>query len=322
MALAHGVHRADRAPGSRAAASRAANCCSASRCCRAWRWWSAACRRGMRIGHRGRRGLGVVRRAVRFAQQAPGRACRSADRDRAGTRRRHPRPDRCCAADAAARARLRRPLVRCCPALHDALLLLALRSRCTLLPFTLSLVALRHMSAFAAQLAVNLEPVYAIVLAIAAAGRTARAHADRSTPAWRSSSARCCIYPLWRVHSRCAHPEVLAYGRSQGRRRLMRRARGTSWQARPPHRRPAHVPRALRPQGAAVLDHAGSALRVPQRAPPGRARAPAVRHRPGRRRRLRAAHRRSRHRQDHAVPAAAGAAARRTRASRWCSIRG
>jgi drug/metabolite transporter (DMT)-like permease len=52
------------------------------------------------------------------------------------------------------------------PGLHDALYLLALSLACTLLPFTLSLVALRHMSAFAAQLAVNLEPVYAIVLAI------------------------------------------------------------------------------------------------------------------------------------------------------------
>lgn len=52
------------------------------------------------------------------------------------------------------------------PSLHDMLLLLALAVLCTLLPFTLSLVALRHMTAFAAQLAVNLEPVYAIVLAI------------------------------------------------------------------------------------------------------------------------------------------------------------
>ncbi|MDB6164636.1 MAG: rane protein [Xanthomonadaceae bacterium] len=52
------------------------------------------------------------------------------------------------------------------PGAHDALYLLALSLACTLLPFALSLVALRHMSAFAAQLAVNLEPVYAIVLAI------------------------------------------------------------------------------------------------------------------------------------------------------------
>lgn len=36
---------------------------------------------------------------------------------------------------------------------------------CTLLPFVLSLVALRHISAFTAQLAVNLEPLYAILLA-------------------------------------------------------------------------------------------------------------------------------------------------------------
>jgi drug/metabolite transporter (DMT)-like permease len=56
------------------------------------------------------------------------------------------------------------------PGLHDAIYLLGLSLACTLLPFTLSLVALRHMSAFAAQLAVNLEPVYAIVLAIVLLG--------------------------------------------------------------------------------------------------------------------------------------------------------
>jgi drug/metabolite transporter (DMT)-like permease len=52
------------------------------------------------------------------------------------------------------------------PGPHDALLLVLLALVCTLLPFALSLVALRHMSAFSAQLAINLEPVYAIVLAI------------------------------------------------------------------------------------------------------------------------------------------------------------
>jgi drug/metabolite transporter (DMT)-like permease len=52
------------------------------------------------------------------------------------------------------------------PGAHDAILLLTLALACTLLPFALSLVALRHLSAFNAQLAVNLEPVYAIVLAI------------------------------------------------------------------------------------------------------------------------------------------------------------
>jgi drug/metabolite transporter (DMT)-like permease len=56
------------------------------------------------------------------------------------------------------------------PSAHDAWLLLALALACTLLPFTLSFVALRHMSAFSAQLAVNLEPVYAIVLAIVLLG--------------------------------------------------------------------------------------------------------------------------------------------------------
>jgi drug/metabolite transporter (DMT)-like permease len=52
------------------------------------------------------------------------------------------------------------------PGARDAVLLLVLALACTLLPFTLSLVALRHLSAFSVQLAVSLEPVYAIVLAI------------------------------------------------------------------------------------------------------------------------------------------------------------
>jgi drug/metabolite transporter (DMT)-like permease len=52
------------------------------------------------------------------------------------------------------------------PAPRDALLLIVLALACTLLPFSLSFVALRHISAFTAQLAVNLEPVYTIVLAI------------------------------------------------------------------------------------------------------------------------------------------------------------
>ena len=49
-------------------------------------------------------------------------------------------------------------------------LLVTLAVACTLLPFSLSFVALRHMSAFSAQLAVNLEPVYTIVLAIVLLG--------------------------------------------------------------------------------------------------------------------------------------------------------
>lgn len=52
------------------------------------------------------------------------------------------------------------------PDLHDAALLLLLSFGCTLLPFSLALVALRHVSAFAMQMITNLEPIYAIVLAI------------------------------------------------------------------------------------------------------------------------------------------------------------
>jgi drug/metabolite transporter (DMT)-like permease len=52
------------------------------------------------------------------------------------------------------------------PGRRDALLLLLLAIGCTLIPFALSLVAMRRLSAFSAALAVNMEPVYAIVLAI------------------------------------------------------------------------------------------------------------------------------------------------------------
>jgi drug/metabolite transporter (DMT)-like permease len=56
------------------------------------------------------------------------------------------------------------PWVR--PTAHDAVLILILALVCTLIPYVLSLVALKHLSAFSASLAVNMEPVYAIVLAI------------------------------------------------------------------------------------------------------------------------------------------------------------
>ncbi|HKP55918.1 MAG TPA: DMT family transporter [Polyangiales bacterium] len=52
------------------------------------------------------------------------------------------------------------------PNARDAVLLITLAVGCTLLPFTLSLVVLRRLSAFSAALAVNLEPVYAVSLAV------------------------------------------------------------------------------------------------------------------------------------------------------------
>lgn len=52
------------------------------------------------------------------------------------------------------------------PGARDGALLVLLALACTLLPFALSLVALRALSAYSAQLAINLEPVYAILLAI------------------------------------------------------------------------------------------------------------------------------------------------------------
>jgi drug/metabolite transporter (DMT)-like permease len=56
------------------------------------------------------------------------------------------------------------------PGARDAALLIVLAMACTVLPFALSLVALRQVSAFSMQLALNLEPVYAIVLAMVLLG--------------------------------------------------------------------------------------------------------------------------------------------------------
>jgi drug/metabolite transporter (DMT)-like permease len=56
------------------------------------------------------------------------------------------------------------------PAADDAMLLVILAMGCTLLPFAISLAALRHVTAFSTTIALNMEPVYAIVLAIVLLG--------------------------------------------------------------------------------------------------------------------------------------------------------
>jgi drug/metabolite transporter (DMT)-like permease len=52
------------------------------------------------------------------------------------------------------------------PGRRDTVLLVGLALGCTLLPYWLHLVALRHLSAYWVSLATNLEPVYSILLAI------------------------------------------------------------------------------------------------------------------------------------------------------------
>jgi len=56
------------------------------------------------------------------------------------------------------------------PDVRDGAFLLVLAIGCTLLPYTVALVALRRLSAFYVQLATNLEPIYAIALAIVLLG--------------------------------------------------------------------------------------------------------------------------------------------------------
>lgn len=101
------------------------------------------------------------------------------------------------------------------PDSRDALLLLALALVCTLLPFTLSLVALRHMSAFAAQLAVNLEPIYAIVLAALLLGEQ-----HELTPMFYLGVgiilAAVFAHPLLSPPVRISQPEVLATAEAKG----------------------------------------------------------------------------------------------------------
>ena len=95
------------------------------------------------------------------------------------------------------------------PDARDAAYLVGLAVACTLVPFALSLVALRHLTAFGAQLAVNLEPVYAIVLAIVLLGEQ-----RELTPLFYLGVAiilaTVLVYPLLLRPRRIEHPEVLA----------------------------------------------------------------------------------------------------------------
>jgi len=94
------------------------------------------------------------------------------------------------------------------PGARDTALLLALGLACTLLPFTLSLVALRHMSAFAAQLATNLEPVYAIILAALLLGEQ-----RQLTPTFYAGAATILLavflHPLLSRSRAVTHAEIL-----------------------------------------------------------------------------------------------------------------
>jgi len=100
------------------------------------------------------------------------------------------------------------------PGGRDALYLVGLALACTLFPFALSLVALRHMSAFAAQLAVNLEPVYAIVLAILLLGE----QHELSLQFYAGVAiilGAVLVHPLLSKPDRIGHPEMLAVSESK-----------------------------------------------------------------------------------------------------------
>lgn len=100
------------------------------------------------------------------------------------------------------------------PGLQDGGYLLLLAFACTLFPFALSLVALRHMSAFAAQLAVNLEPVYAIALAILLLGEQHELSA-RFYVGVAIILTAVLLYPLLARPRRITYAENLAAGEAK-----------------------------------------------------------------------------------------------------------
>jgi len=94
------------------------------------------------------------------------------------------------------------------PDLRDGMLLLALAGVCTLLPFALALVALRHLSAYTVQLVTNLEPVYAILLAMVLLSEQ-----RELTPLFYAGVAiivgAVFLHPLLNRHKKVQHPEIL-----------------------------------------------------------------------------------------------------------------
>ena len=101
------------------------------------------------------------------------------------------------------------------PSASDALWLLLLAGACTLFPFALSLVALRHMSAFSAQMAINLEPVYAIMLAMLLLAEQ-RELAPMFYAGVAIILAAVFAHPLLHPQQRIDHPEVLGTSEAKG----------------------------------------------------------------------------------------------------------
>ena len=101
------------------------------------------------------------------------------------------------------------------PGLRDGALLLVLSLLCTLLPFALSLVALRHLSAYAVQLVTNLEPIYAILLAIVLLGEQ-RELTRLFYLGVAIILAAVFLHPLLNRAKKVEHPEVLGVSEAKG----------------------------------------------------------------------------------------------------------
>ena len=100
------------------------------------------------------------------------------------------------------------------PDLRDGGYLLVLAVACTLFPFALSLMALRHLTAFGSQLAIKLDPVYAIVLAILLLGEQHELTAQFYLGVAIILGV-VLVYPLLVRPQKIEHPEILATGESK-----------------------------------------------------------------------------------------------------------
>jgi drug/metabolite transporter (DMT)-like permease len=101
------------------------------------------------------------------------------------------------------------------PGVRDGALLLVLSLACTLLPFAMALAALRHVSAYGMQLATNLEPVYAIVLAMLLLGEQRQLTAQFYLGVAIILLA-VFAHPLFARRRPVAHPELLATSEAKG----------------------------------------------------------------------------------------------------------
>lgn len=93
------------------------------------------------------------------------------------------------------------------PTAIDWVYLMILAALCTVLPFVLHLIAMKHVSAFTTNLVINLEPIYGIILAIV----ILKEHKELSVQFYLGVVFLVCIvmtYPLLKSHLTVKTPKT------------------------------------------------------------------------------------------------------------------